>query len=116
MRDELTRSKSDEKGASFSFNCTGTRVAFKSWVGPNYGYGLVILLDKNRKVVLSTLVDFYCAYPETSLKFMSPKLKKGNYTLRVSVLGERWSWILKSGKYTRSGGNYVSLDEILFQL
>jgi hypothetical protein len=54
----------------------------------------------------------YCQYPVSTLKFLSPVLNKDSYTLSVSVIGERWYWVEKSGRRTGSKGNVVSLDKI----
>jgi hypothetical protein len=46
------------------------------------------------------------------LKFLSPKLPRGDYTLTVTVLGERFFWQAKTTTYG-SMGDFVSVQNVL---
>lgn len=108
-------SSSDEKGASLSYNFTGTRIALMSKADSDGGYAKVELKDEKGKVVVSTIIDMYCQYPETSLKFLSPELSKGKYNLSIRVLGKHWYWTEKSGKKWGSSGEFISIDKLIIQ-
>jgi hypothetical protein len=108
------QTSSDENGDTFTVKFTGTQIGFYGQAGPDGGYAKVTLF-KNGKTILDSQVDMYCKYPETSLRFLSPKLKKGTYKLVVTVIGEHGIWKNKKGNVFGSTGNTVSLDKILIK-
>ena len=71
-----TDSRSDEKNANYSFTFTGTQIGIISTARPDEGYAKVEVKDKKGSTVISSTIDMYSKYPETSLKFFSPELKK----------------------------------------
>jgi len=105
--------RSDENGASFSVRFSGTQIGIFSTAKNDGGYAKVEIKDLYGKVKFSNIIDLYCLYPETSLKYLSPKMKKGKYILSVTVLGEHWFWVEKSGRESGSKGNYVSVNNII---
>lgn len=109
----LTDVRSDEKEASVTIPFTGTRVGLFCVARPDGGFGKVEIKDKSGKLVVSTVMETYCLYPESSLKFLSPKLERGDYTLTVTVLGKRFFWQAKTRTYG-SQGDYVSVQKLLF--
>ena len=113
QQDTLSVMSSDEKAASFSIKFKGTQIGFYGLARPNGGYAQVVLQNKNGKTILSSIVDMYCKYPTETLKFLSPTLKKDNYTLIVTVMGEHGNWSDKRKNIYGSTGNFVSLDKIV---
>lgn len=109
----ISHSVSDVKDASFSIKFTGRQVGLYGFARSNGGYGRVMIRNKQGKLVLSSNVDMYSKYPTSALKFMSPILPKGSYTLTVSVLGEHWYWKEKSGRLSGSTGDAIALDKIV---
>ncbi|MFC6099821.1 family 43 glycosylhydrolase [Olivibacter domesticus] len=112
-QDTLFLRSSDMKGASFSTHFQGTQVAFYGMARPEGGYALVKLQNSNGKTVLSSIVDMYCKYPISALKFLSPRLPKDHYTLTVTVMGERGNWSDKRKSLYGSTGNMISLDKLI---
>jgi hypothetical protein len=108
------QTSSDATGATFTVKFTGTQAGFYGQAGPAGGYAKVTLYKKGKKI-LDSQVDMYCKYPETSLRFLSPKLEKANYKLVVTVIGEHGIWKNKKGNVFGSTGNRVSLDKILIK-
>lgn len=104
--------RSDEKGASVTIPFTGTRIGLLGVARPDGGFGRVEIKDKSGKVVVSTVMETYCLYPESSLKFLSPALDHGDYVLTVTVLGNHFFWQAKTRTYG-SNGDYVSLEKVL---
>src|SRR5690606_25016674 len=104
---------SDVKGASFSIQFQGTQVGFYGVARPNGGYALVKLRNSNGQTVFSSIVDMYCKYPISTLKFLSPRLSKDDYTLTVTVMGERGNWSDKRKRLYGSTGYMVSLNKIV---
>jgi hypothetical protein len=113
QQDTLAVRTAKEKGAACTVTFTGTQIGLYGLARPDGGYASVVLRDSKRKIVLSSTVDMYCQYPVSTLKLLSPVLPKDTYTLSVSVIGESWYWVLKSGRRTGSKGNVVSLDKII---
>jgi len=113
--DSLSLSSSDKKNDSFSLKFRGRQIALYGLSRPEGGYAQVDLRSNKGKVILSALVDMYCKYPVSSLKYITPVLQQGNYTLTVTVTGERGNWSDKRKNQYGSTGYVVSLDKILIK-
>ncbi|WP_442888611.1 family 43 glycosylhydrolase [Congregicoccus parvus] len=110
--DGHTDLRSAEKGASLTIPFTGTRIGFHAVARPDGGFGRVEIRDAGGDLVLHSIVETYCLYSEASLKFLGPELERGDYSLTVTVLGERFFWQAKTATYG-SHGDYVSVQKIL---
>ncbi len=113
QQDTLSVMSSDEKASSFTVKFAGTQIGFYGLARPNAGYAHVLLQNGKGKTILSSIVDMYCKYPTQTLKFLSPILKKDDYTLIVTVMGEHGNWSDKRKNIYGSTGNFVSLDKIV---
>jgi hypothetical protein len=113
MNDTLSVMSSAVKDASFTVKFEGTQIGFYGLARPIGGYARVTICNSKGKTVLSSIVDMYCKYPVLSLQFLSPMLKKDNYTLMVSVMGEHGIWSDKKKNIYGSTGNAVSLDKLV---
>ena len=111
--DTLSVKSSDEKNASITLKFTGTQIGFYGIARPDGGYARVILRDSKGKIVISLIIDMYCMYEVRTLKFLSPVVAKDNYTITVSVIGERPNWSDKRKSDYGSTGYFVSLDRIV---
>jgi hypothetical protein len=111
--DTLSVSRTDEKDAGFSVTFSGTQVGWYAAAGPYSGYAGVRLTNSEGKEVLTAIVDMYSKYTESSLRFVSPVLPRGRYTLRVTVRAEHGSWTDKKKTIYGSKGNFVSLEKIV---
>lgn len=107
-----SESKSDEKDASFTVSFSGEQIALYSLVGSENGYAKVTLADKKGKIIVTALVDMYSKFSTSTQVFRSPILKKGNYSLTVSVTGERPNWSDKRKSNYGSTGYYISISQI----
>lgn len=113
--DKISINKSDDKEASFSIQFKGQRIALYSYVNPENGYARIILSDKKGQSVLTSMIDMYSKNPLSTQVFVSPLLKKENYTLTVYVTGERSNWSDKRKSNYGSTGNFITLDKLLIQ-
>lgn len=113
QQDTLLVKSSDEKDASFIIKFTGAQIGFYGLARPGGGYARVVLRSSKGKTLLTSIIDMYCKYPVQTLKFLSPVLPKGNYTLTVSVMGERGNWSDKRKSDYGSTGYVVSLDKVV---
>lgn len=108
----LSDIRSKVKGAALTIPFTGTQIGLYGVARPDGGFGRVQIKDAEGNVVLTTVVESYCLYHEASLKLLSPKLKRGDYTLTVTVLGEHFNWAGKRETYG-STDDYVSVQKVL---
>lgn len=111
-KDNVTLSSSESKGSSFSIAFKGTQIGLYCMAIPIGGYAEISLINANGDMVVSSTIDLYCKYPVESLKFLSPRLIKGDYTLKVVVLQDKWGWVDKYGEVSGSNGFEVNLDKI----
>jgi hypothetical protein len=116
VKDSFSDNSSDVNGASFSINFTGTQIALYGVSRPNGGYALIEILDAKGKTIQSHQIEMYCKYAESSLKYLSPVLKKGNYKFVVTVLGKHGNWYKKDGTGFGSTGDFVSVDKIIVKI
>lgn len=114
-RDTLSLSSSDVKDASFSVKFKGSRIGLYCFSGLKNGYARIILRDKKGSALFTSIVDTYSKYPVSGLKFLSPVLPKGKYTLTVSVMGERPNWSDKRKNKYGSTGYTVALDKVVIE-
>ena len=113
--DGFSEHRSDSKGATCSIIFRGSRIALYCVARPDGGFGRVEIEDANGTVTVSSIFESYCAYPELSMRFLSPKLEPGDYKLTVTVIGEHFNWTTKSGKVWGSTGDFVSTEHIVVQ-
>ena len=111
--DTLSVMSADLKDASFTVKFTGTRIGFYGLARPDGGYAQVTICNSKGKTVLSSIIDMYCKYPGLSIRFLSPMLRKDNYTLVVSVMGVHGNWFDKKKNKYGSTGNVISLDKLV---
>ncbi|WP_228098799.1 family 43 glycosylhydrolase [Pedobacter sp. MC2016-24] len=107
--------RSDTKGDSFAVKFEGTGISFYALSAPDHGYGSVLLQNDKGAVLCSAIVDFYSLKPISGLKFISPELPKGKYTLTISVLRERPNWSDKRKTTYGSTGYFIALDKVVIK-
>ncbi len=104
--------RSNIKGATLTIPFTGSQIGLFSVARSDGGFSEVRIKDRDGKIVLTSIIETYCLYNEASLKFLSPKLTPGDYTLTLTVLGERFFWKAKRATYG-STDDYVSVQKVL---
>jgi hypothetical protein len=105
--------RSDTAGAVVQVPWTGEQVAIIGSTDCHSSYAEVEVLDAQGHQVTLLLVDFYSLVPDHGLRYVSPRLPKGDYTLRVVVTGERPAWSRKDGERFGPRGSYVSITEVI---
>ncbi len=108
----FTDLRSDQPGASLTVPFHSRQVGLIAVARSDGGFGRVQIKDRAGQVVVDTVIETYCLYSEASLKFLSPELPVDDYTLTVTVLGERFFWQAKNAAYG-STGDYVSVQKLL---
>ncbi len=103
---------SKEKGATITCSFIGTQVGIKAISNNTSGYARVIIRNNKNKEVINTLVDFYSKYEYSSLKFLSPVMKKDRYTISIVVLGKHGVWSNKAKDTFGSKDDFVVMEDI----
>ncbi|MBT1172134.1 family 43 glycosylhydrolase [Bifidobacterium sp. MA2] len=111
--DESFSFRSKVKGAGVELPFTGTGVALYSDVSPDNAYGRVEIVDGDGDTVISQLVTFYGPTRlHHELRFVSPRLDRGSYRLRVTALDDPTEWFYKSGKRNGCSDTYVDVSGV----
>lgn len=108
------RLTSKSKGATVTYTFEGRQVGIDGVANNGSSYARVTIKDKRNKVIISTTVDFYSKYEDAALKFLSPLLPQGKYTLTIEVLGEHTTWTDKSKTVYGSTDHYVTIKDVFF--
>jgi len=111
--DGVSLSSSDTPGDSFSVKFKGRQIGLYCLSQQKNGYGRIVLHDKKGRLVLNSIVDMYSLNTVPTLKFLSPVLPKGNYTLTVSVMGERSNWSDKKKSNYGSIGDFIAFEKVV---
>ena len=106
------RFKSKEKGSKLTLPFEGTRIAIKGYTFNNGGYGRITIVDNQGNTVHTNLIDFYSKVPDDGLRYVSPLLPQGAYTLIVECVGEHPHWSNKRGDYFGSREDWVTVEEV----
>ncbi len=104
--------KSNEKDAGLIFHFNGSKVGIKARTNNKGGYARITILNSKQKTVLTSVVDFYSKNETLSQVFISPILKRGDYTLKIQVLGVHPAWTDKSKTVYGSTDNFVVLEDV----
>ncbi len=101
---------SNQAGKSVKIDFAGTHVAVVGKTNSHSGYALVSVLNTLGDTVYSSLIDFYSKVPQDGIRVITPKLPYGQYTLEVSVTGERPNWSDKRKSLYGSDDNFIQTD------
>lgn len=110
--DQPAHQVTDDKAASFSVTFTGVQATLYSVARPDGGYARITLRDGQGKELLASTVDMYSKHPVSSVKFVTPLLPAGNYTITASVVGDGWYWVSKNGTKSGSTGHAISFERL----
>lgn len=100
---------SRKKGSKVRVTFTGRQIAFTGLANCHSGYAEINIYNASKKRVYTSLVDFYSKNPDDAVRFMSPALPKGTYTLEVVNTADYPTWTDKSKRIYGSDNSYVTL-------
>ena len=104
---------SNMKDDSVKVKFSGSQIAIYGECNSHGGYGRVIISDGNGNTLVSSLVDFYSKVPDKAIRYISPKLPKGEHTLSVEVTGENSTWSdKKMSVFYGSDDYFVNVEKI----
>ncbi|MBT0669365.1 family 43 glycosylhydrolase [Novosphingobium profundi] len=99
-----------ERDAALEVTFRGTQAWLRAVARPDGGYAHVTLRNAQGEIVLRATLDMYSKYPVSSVRFVTPRLPSGTYTLRLGVVGEGWYWVSKSGARSGSSGHAIAFE------
>ncbi len=97
------------EGRQAEFCVSGGRVYLFGAASDEGGYCRVEIRNSEGRAVNEAVIDFYSAVPMKGLRYVSPELKSGEYTLCVTALGESGEWFQKDGTRFGSKGRRVDI-------
>ena len=100
---------SNVKGEVCSISFGGGRLLLFGETDCRGGYADVRISDADGNTVHTACVDFYSLAPDAGLRYASPVLPKGGYTLTLTVSGCGGEWFKKDGTRFGSTDTFVRL-------
>ena len=110
---EEGRISSNVKGSTLSIPFSGSCVAVMGETNCHSGYARMNILDKKGEKIYSSLVDFYSKANDHAMRFMTPQLAKGEYTLVIEVTGISPTWTDKTKRIYGSDDCFVTITDIV---
>jgi hypothetical protein len=99
-------------GEKFKFKAQrGDRLAIYGKTNECSAYA-VVTIKKGRKTILQQPIDFYSLQASEGLRFLSPSLKKGRYSVTINVSDMKPNWADKRRNDYGSKGYEVNLTKI----
>ncbi|RZL47280.1 MAG: glycosyl hydrolase family 43 [Pedobacter sp.] len=115
MQQSIAVRRADANNASCSITFNGRQIGLQTLALPDNGYASVFLTDKKGNILVKNIVDMYSKSPTSNLAFLSPLLPKNEYTLTISVIGERPNWSDKKKNDYGSTANNITIEKLLIK-
>ena len=123
MQQEIVNSKklhekkwqSQVIGDTLSIPYTGRRIALYGTTDSMSGYADITIRDQRGHKVFGGTVDFYSLVPATGIRFLSPMLAKGKYTLELRIAEMKPNWTDKRHNQYGSTGHKVEITYVMIE-
>ena len=102
-----------QPGETFTTQFDASRIGLKGTTDENSGYAEITIFDEKNQVVFETFVDFYSKVSASGLRWLSPVLSKGKYTLQVRCSEMKPNWTDKKRIIYGSKGYKVEISEVV---
>jgi len=99
-------------GDTHSVAVKGGRVAICGETNDHSAYADICITAANGDTIVNTCVDFYSLVAAEDVRYISPKLPDGNYTLTVTVSEMKSNWSDKKRNKYGSKGYMVKITKI----
>ena len=110
--DEHLPFRSNERGDSVCYAFKGSQIIVYGASDCHGGYAEFSIYDDTDELIHRAIIDFYSLVPDSNMKYVSPKLSHGSYTLKVGVMGENGVWYKKDGTQFGSDDYFVTLESV----
>ncbi|MBO5234028.1 MAG: family 43 glycosylhydrolase [Prevotella sp.] len=100
-------------GDCFTISFKGERVAVLGNTDENSGYADVTIRNRKGREVFAGTVDFYSKALSSGIRFISPALPKGKYTMEVRVADMKPNWTDKKRILYGSKGYKVEITDVV---
>ncbi len=110
---ENSKLTSNVKGSTLQIPFNGTHIAVTGETNNKSGYAKISILDENEKMIFTSLIDFYSKNSNQGVRFISPELQDGDYTLIIEVTGISPVWTDKTETIFGSTDSYVTINDIV---
>lgn len=91
----------------------GGRIAISGITDDSSSYADITIRNRKGQTVFCGTADFYSKIPSSGIRFISPTLPKGNYTLEVRVADMKPNWTDKTRTLYGSKGYKVEITDII---
>lgn len=102
---------SNIKGSYLEIPFRGSQIAVLGKTNDQGAYAVVSLYDEDGNREHSSIVDFYSKAEAEGVRFISPHLPYGNYTLKIEVTGNMSEWFQKDGTRFGSKNTFVVVTD-----
>ena len=102
-----------QPGETFTTQFDDSRIGLNGTTDENSGYAEITIFDEKNQVVFETFVDFYSKASASGLRWLSPVLSKGKYTLQVRCSEMKPNWTDKKRIIYGSKGYKVEISEVV---
>jgi hypothetical protein len=106
---------SQTAGETFTMAFKGRRIVIYGTTDSQSCYADITIRDKKYREVFRGTIDFYSLVPSTGVRFISPTLPKGKYTLEVRVSEMKPNWTDKTRRQFGSLGHKVEILDFITQ-
>lgn len=101
---------SNRKEESTDIHFIGKRIYLFGHTRSDGGYARIQLFNEQNECVHESEIDFYSMNESHGIRYQSPKLIHGAYTLRLINMGENGTWTDKTGYLYGSKGCQVNIE------
>lgn len=111
-KEESLAFRSNKCGEGISYMFEGSQIIVYGTSDCHSGYAEFFIYNHTEELIHQGIIDFYSLVTDTNIKYVSPKLPDGTYTLKVRVMGENGVWYQKDGTKFGSDNNFVTLKSV----
>ncbi len=105
--------QSNRKGDFVTIPYDGSSIGLIGTSSSDGGYALISIVGKDGDTLRSSLVDFYSKVPHIGLRYVTPKIAPGDYTLHVEVSGEHGVWSDKRRSDYGSTDYWIRIQDVV---
>lgn len=99
-------------GDTYTAKINGGRTAICGKTNDHSGYADITITDEKNDTAVNTCVDFYSLSPAEDVRYITPELPDGSYTMTISVSPMKPNWSDKKRNVYGSKGHQISITSI----